>query len=85
MHTDADKAAASDTEVKKDETKTENKDKGEAKTEDKDKGEMSVENTNADTETVKTGEFDMLPIILGLGILAVGAAIAYVFYKKKAK
>ena len=72
MHTDKDKQqSVSGNEVKKDNTNNKNQ------------TTMNVTDTKAITETVKTGEFNMIPIIIGLAIIAVGAGGAYIIYKKK--
>lgn len=70
------------------ENTTEDKDKGTDTKKDMDKGDGTGEgmtnNTikNAD-QAVKTGEVDIVPVIVGLAVLAVGAGIGYVIYKKK--
>lgn len=70
------------------ENTTEDKDKGADTKKDMDKGDGTGEgmtnNTikNAD-QAVKTGEVDIVPIIVGLAVLAVGAGVGYAIYKKK--
>lgn len=44
---------------------------------------MSATKSNDDTETVKTGEFDMIPIIGALAAIAIVAGSVYVIYSKK--
>ena len=61
------------------------KDKGsDEKNVDKDKGEgMSATEVKDDTNVAKTGEVDIVPIIIALAVIAGGAGAAYVLYKKK--
>lgn len=70
------------------ENTTEDKDKGTDTKKDMDKGDGTGEGMTNNTiknvdQAVKTGEVDIVPIIVGLAVLAVGAGVGYVIYKKK--
>lgn len=58
-------------------TDTTDKDKG-----DNDKG-MSADKVNEDSETVKTGEPNVLPIVLGFAMIAAGAGVGFMVMRKK--
>lgn len=85
---DKDKAESKDT-VSGNETESgSDKDKGSEVRKDMDKGDASGEgmtnNTikNAD-QAVKTGEVNIIPVIVALAVIAAGAGGAYIIYKKK--
>lgn len=44
---------------------------------------MSATAVNRNGETVKTGEVDIVPFIIGFGLVAVAAGTGYVVYRKK--
>lgn len=48
-----------------------------------DKSGMSANIMKKDAETVKTGERNIIPIIIGLAVIAAGAGTGFVIYKKK--
>lgn len=46
---------------------------------------MSATDANKNSETIKTGETDIVPVIICLAVIAAGAGIGYVVYKQKKK
>ena len=52
---------------------------------DKDNTAAGMNVRNGNIETVKTGETDVMPIIIGLAVIAASAGAAYAIYKKKQK
>lgn len=47
------------------------------------KSGMDADTTKGNTETIKTGEFDMRPIIIGLAVISAAAGTGYAIYRKK--
>ena len=46
---------------------------------------MNANVVKDESAAVKTGEFNMIPIIIGLAVIAAGAGIGYVIYRKRQK